>query len=79
VDRYSVITSDLHRLLVAGLRRTAKQSGHFPNEANSVKSVHFSFPNDVDAAPQISNHIVVNTLGFSDGFRVFETGCAQSH
>ena len=48
------------------------------NEADSVKSVHFFFPNDVDAAPQISNHIVVNISGFSDGFRVFETGCGQS-
>ena len=49
------------------------------NEADSVKSVHFFFPSDVDAAPQISTHIVVNISGFSDGFRVFETGCAQSH
>ena len=48
------------------------------NEADSVKSVNFFFPNDVDAAPQIANHIVVNISGFSDGFRVFETGCAQS-
>ena len=48
------------------------------NEADSVKSVHFFFPSDVDAAPQISNHIVVSISGFSEGFRVFETGCAQS-
>ena len=48
------------------------------SEADRAKSVNFIFPNDVDAAPQISNDIVVNISGFSDGFRAFETGCAQS-
>ena len=48
------------------------------NEADNVKSVHFFFPNDVDAAPQISTHIVVNISGFSDGFRALQMGCAQS-
>jgi hypothetical protein len=48
------------------------------NESGGVKSAHFFFPNDLDAGSQISNHIAINVSGFSDGFRAFQTGCAQS-
>jgi hypothetical protein len=47
------------------------------NEADDVKSVHFFFPNDTDAGPQIANHIVVDLAGFSDGFGAFQKVCAS--
>ena len=34
-------------------------------EAESVKSVHFYFPNDLDASTQTTNHMVVDLAGFS--------------
>jgi hypothetical protein len=46
------------------------------NEADGVKSVHFFFPNDSDAGPQIANHIVVDVAGFSDGLSAFQKACA---
>jgi hypothetical protein len=46
------------------------------NEINGAKSVYFSFPNDPDGGPQISNHIAINVSGFSDGFGAFRMGCA---
>jgi hypothetical protein len=48
------------------------------NEADGVKSVHFFFPNDSDAGPQIANHIVVDVAGFSDGFSAFQAACDKS-
>jgi hypothetical protein len=47
-------------------------------EIDSEKSAHFFFPNDGDAGHQNSNHIVVDVLGFSDGFSAFEKACTQS-
>ena len=47
-------------------------------EADGVKSVHFFFPNDPDASPQISNHILINVSGFTDGFGAFQTACTSS-
>jgi hypothetical protein len=47
------------------------------NEMNGAKSVHFFFQNDLDAGPQISNHITINVSGFSVGFGAFQAGCAQ--
>ena len=47
-------------------------------EANGVKSVHFFFPNDPDASPQVSNHIIINVSGFTDGFGAFKKACAPS-
>jgi hypothetical protein len=46
------------------------------NEVDGVKSIHFFFPNDSDAGPQIANHIVVDLAGFSDGFSDFQKACA---
>jgi hypothetical protein len=46
------------------------------NEADGAKSVHFFFPNDSDAGPQIANHIVVDVAGFSDGFSAIQKACA---
>ena len=48
------------------------------NEADGVKSVHFFFPNDSDAGPQIANHVVVDVSGFSDGFAAFKMACDKS-
>ena len=47
------------------------------NEVDGVKSIHFIFPNDSDAGPQIANHIVVDLAGFSDGFGAFQKVCAS--
>ena len=35
-------------------------------EAEGVKSVHFYFPNDLDASTQTTNHMVVDVAGFSE-------------
>ena len=47
------------------------------DEIDSEKSTHFFFPNDGDAGPRNSNHIVVDVLGFADGFSAFEKACAS--
>jgi hypothetical protein len=47
-------------------------------DAEGVKSVHFYFPNDLDADAQTTNHIVVNLAGFSDGVAAFTNRCEQS-
>jgi hypothetical protein len=47
-------------------------------EADGVKSVHFYFPNDLDAGTQITNHIVVELAGFSGGVAAFTDRCEQS-
>ena len=48
------------------------------NEEDGVKSVHFFFPNDSDAGPQIANHVVVDVSRFSDGFAAFKMACDKS-
>ena len=47
-------------------------------EAESVKSVHFYFPNDLDASTQTTNHIVVDLAGFSSGVAAFTSRCEQA-
>jgi hypothetical protein len=47
-------------------------------EADGVKSVHFFFPNDPDSSPQISNHIVIDVSGFSNGFVALIKACGLS-
>jgi hypothetical protein len=47
-------------------------------EAEGVKSVHFFFPNDSDAGPQIANHVVIYVSGFSSGFEALQMACAAS-
>jgi hypothetical protein len=47
-------------------------------EADGVKSVHFPFPNDADASPQISNHIVIDVSGFSNRFSALLKACGLS-
>jgi hypothetical protein len=44
-------------------------------EAEGVKSVHFYFPNDLDAGTQTTNHIVVELAGFSGGVAAFADRC----
>jgi hypothetical protein len=38
------------------------------NETEGLKSVHFFFPDDLDGASQISNHIAINVSRFADDF-----------
>jgi hypothetical protein len=47
-------------------------------EAEGVKSVHFYFPNDLDAGTQTTNHIIIELAGFSDGVAAFTNRCEQS-
>ena len=47
-------------------------------EAEGVKSVHFYFPNDLDASLQTTNHMVVDVAGFSDGVAAFTKRCEQA-
>jgi hypothetical protein len=47
-------------------------------ETEGVMSVHVYFPNDMDASPQITNHIVINVSGFSEGFGAFEKSCVSA-
>jgi hypothetical protein len=47
-------------------------------EAEGVKSVHFYFPNDLDASTQTTNHVVIDLSGFSSGVTAFKKQCEQS-
>jgi hypothetical protein len=47
-------------------------------EAEGVKSVHFYFPNDLDASTQTTNHMVVDVAGFSSGVAKFTSRCEQA-
>ena len=47
-------------------------------EAEGVKSVHFYFPNDLDASKQTTNHIVIDLAGFSSAVAAFKKQCEQS-
>ena len=47
-------------------------------EAEDVKSVHFYFPNDLDASTQTINHMVVDLAGFLAGVAAFKKQCEQS-
>ena len=47
-------------------------------EAEGVKSVHFYFPNDLDASTQTTNHMVVDVSGFSSGVAAFTRRCEQA-
>ena len=46
-------------------------------EAEGVESVHFYFPNDLDASTQTTNHIVIDLAGFSAGVAAFANRCEQ--
>jgi hypothetical protein len=47
-------------------------------EAEGVKSVHFYFPNDLDASTQTTNHMVVDVAEFSSGVATFTSRCEQA-
>jgi len=47
-------------------------------EAEGVKSVHFYFPNDLDASTQTTNHMVIDLAGFFDGVVAFTKRCEQA-
>jgi len=47
-------------------------------EAEGAKSVHFYFPNDLDASTQITNDIIIGLAGFSDGVAAFTKRCEQT-
>ena len=44
-------------------------------EAEGVNSVHFYFPNDLEANTQTTNHTVVDLAGFSAGVAAFANRC----
>jgi hypothetical protein len=46
-------------------------------EGEGVKSIHFYFPNDLDASTQTTNHMVVDVSGFSSGAAAFTSRCEQ--
>ena len=43
-------------------------------EAEGVKSVHFYFPNDLDAG-RATNHMVIELAGFTEGVAAFTSRC----
>ena len=47
-------------------------------EAEGVKSVHFYFPNDLDAVTQTTNDIIIELPGFSGGVTAFTNRCEHS-
>ena len=47
-------------------------------ETEGVKSVHFYFPNDLDASMRTTNHVVVDVAGFSSGVATFTSRCEQA-
>jgi hypothetical protein len=47
-------------------------------EAEGVKSVHFYFPNDLNATTQTTDHIIIDLAGFSEGVSAFTNRCEQS-
>jgi hypothetical protein len=47
-------------------------------EAEGVKSVHFYFPNNLDASTQTTNHMVVDVSGFSIGVTAFTSRCEHA-
>ena len=44
-------------------------------EAEGLKSVHFYFPNDLDASRQTTNYMVVDLAGFSAEVVAFANRC----
>ncbi len=46
-------------------------------DADSDRSVHFYFPSGLDDSPQTSNHIVVDSSGFTTKFEEFESDCTS--
>ena len=46
------------------------------NDADGEQTIHIFFPHDLDATPQVLNHIAINVSGFSDGFGAFQKACA---
>jgi hypothetical protein len=46
-------------------------------EAEGAKSIHFYFPNDLDAG-KATNHMVIPLAGFSDGVAAFTKRCEQA-
>ena len=47
-------------------------------EAEGVKSVHFYFPDDLDASTQTTDHMVIDLAGFSNGVVAFTKRCEQA-
>ena len=44
-------------------------------EAEGLKSVHFYFPNDLNASTQTTSHMVIDLTGFSAGVAAFADRC----
>ena len=47
-------------------------------KSEGLKSVHFYFPNDLDASTQTTNHMVIDLAGFSAGVAAFANRCEQA-
>jgi hypothetical protein len=47
-------------------------------ESQGIRSVHFYFPNDLVAGPEILNHVIVDVTGFTEGVVAFQEACEQS-
>jgi hypothetical protein len=47
-------------------------------ESEGVKSVHFYFPNDLDATTPTTNHLVIDLSGFSSGLAAFKKQCEKA-
>jgi hypothetical protein len=67
-------------LHIFGIARRAGGTCLVPKGQRSrcVKSVHFYFPNDLDANTQTTNHMVVDVAGFSSGVAAFASRCERA-
>ena len=52
-------------------------ASYLKDRAEGSKSVHFYFPNDLDASTQRTNHMVIDLAGFSAGVAAFANRCEQ--
>jgi hypothetical protein len=48
------------------------------SDGDGVKTIHIFFPYELDASPQIGNHIGIKVSRFSDGFSAFQMACDKS-
>jgi hypothetical protein len=52
-------------------------ASYLKDKAEGVESVHFYFPNDLDASTQTTNHMVIDLAGFSAGVAAFANRCER--
>jgi hypothetical protein len=80
-DQFEKAHSELE-VFVREREHELKERGDMPPlnslEPEGVKSVHFYFPNDLDASMRTTNHMVIDIAGFSGGVAAFTNRCVQS-